>query len=586
MATKIISPGSRTANLGEVAPTARQTPYQSFNTNVDMFGGAEARNTARTAQALGGVAAEFEKAVATQEKRELAKAEIAMQQEFASKELEYSQLKGQDLLDRLDQDNYFGVDSARQTSANLAASASTNVDVVTGAGNTSLDIARSKYAMQHNMAINKMRIEAQTLADKRTIDSKIAVHHNNVSSAVRSYVVDNNRENFLKLLNIELQGIEAAVTDPDIGLAAREGITDPDQIGLIVRSQKAAVYNNAIQQLINDNAFDKAEKLLNEHMQADASGKPGILEGSKEAQQHLATIADYRDLVRTPTEYAGMLSDAGGDRVKVLQGILAITDPKRKDRLLAEDARQNSVVARMRSENVKKGENIWQAYSQAQFDKGLVPNPFSAPPEVRAAYAASLASSKTAMQNYYRDYLEYASGGQRTYNANFHANEMPTGSEQMKDHYIRMSPRDLVNLVDNKDNSWTYARKHLTYTQAMAVEAAAAVAQEKLINIEQKDEDFGFVKFARETGLKGKRLEDLIGSTEMRKRLNNVRKKHFKETSERTPRELLRQEIAKFILQTEEITDVGVVFDSTRQVNLLDHPDVQSMTRMTPRIFL
>ena len=155
---------------------------------------------------------------------------------------------------------------------------------------------------------------------------------------------------------------------------------------------------------------------------------------------------------------------------------------------------------------------------------------------------------------------------------------MPTGSEQMKDHYIRMSPRDLVNLVDNKDNSWTYARKHLTYTQAMAVEAAAAVAQEKLINIEQKDEDFGFVKFARETGLKGKRLEDLIGSTEMRKRLNNVRKKHFKETSERTPRELLRQEIAKFILQTEEITDVGVVFDSTRQVNLLDHPDVQSMT--------
>ena len=28
------------------------------------------------------------------------------------------------------------------------------------------------------------------------------------------------------------------------------------------------------------------------------------------------------------------------------------------------------------------------------------------------------------------------------------------------------------------------------------------MAQEKLINIEQKDEDFGFVKFARETGLK------------------------------------------------------------------------------------
>tara|TARA_A100001388_G_scaffold264527_1_gene235866 strand:+ start:66 stop:2213 length:2148 start_codon:yes stop_codon:yes gene_type:complete len=60
MATKIISPGSRTANLGEAAPTARITPFQSFNTNVDMFGGAEARNTARTAQALGGVAKESE----------------------------------------------------------------------------------------------------------------------------------------------------------------------------------------------------------------------------------------------------------------------------------------------------------------------------------------------------------------------------------------------------------------------------------------------------------------------------------------------------------------------------------------------
>ena len=313
-------------------------------------------------------------------------------------------------------------------------------------------------------------------------------------------------------------------------------------------------------------------------MQADASGKPGVLEGSKEAQQHLATIADYRDLVKTPTKYAEMVSAAGGDSVKVLQGILAITDPKLKERLLAEDARQNSVVARMRSENVRKGEKIWQAYSQAQFDKGLVPDPFSAPPEIRAAYAASLEKSKTALQNYYRDYLEYASGGQRTYNANFHADEMPTGSEQMKDHYIRMSPRDLVNLVDNKDNSWTYARKHLTYTQAMAVEAAAAVAEEKLINIRTKDEDFGFVKFAKETGLKGKRLTDLIGSTDMRKRLNDVRKKHFEDTSERAPKELLRQEIAKFILQTEEVTDVGTFYDTTRQVNLLDHPDVQSMT--------
>ena len=232
----------------------------------------------------------------------------------------------------------------------------------------------------------------------------------------------------------------------------------------------------------------------------------------------------------------------------------------------------------MRSENVKEGEDIWQAYSQAQFDRGLVPNPFSAPPEVRAAYAASLSSSKTALQSYYKDYLEYASGGQRTYNANFHADAMPTGSEQMKDHYIRMAPRDLVNLVNNDDNSWTYARKHLTYTQAKAVEAAAAVAREKLVNISTKDQDFNFVKFARDTGLKGTRLENLIGNTDMRHRLNDVREKHFKDTSERAPKELLRQEIAKFILQTEEITDVGTVFDSKRQVNLLDHPDVQSLT--------
>ena len=163
-----------------------------------------------------------------------------------------------------------------------------------------LDIARSKYAMQHNMAINKMRIEAQTLADKRTIDSKIAVHHNNVSSAVRSYVVDNNRENFLKLLNIELQGIEAAVTDPDIGLAAREGITDPDQIGLIVRSQKAAVYIMQSSSLLTTTLRQGGETTKRTHA-GRRVGKPGILEGSKEAQQHLATIADYRDLVRTPT---------------------------------------------------------------------------------------------------------------------------------------------------------------------------------------------------------------------------------------------------------------------------------------------
>ena len=579
MATKIISPGSRTANLGEVAPTARITPFQSFNTNIDMFGGAEARNTARTAQALGGVASEFEKALATQEKRELAKAEVAMQQEFAAKELEYSQLKGQALLDRLDQDNYFGADSARQTSANLAASASTNVDVVTGAGNTSLDIARSKYAMQHNMAINKMRIEAQTLADKRTIDSKIAGHHNNVSSAVRSYVADNNRDNFLKLLNIELQGVEAAVTDPDIGLAAREGITDPDQIDLIVRSQKAAVYNNAIQQLINDNAFDKAEALLNEHMQADASGKPGILEGSKEAQQHLATLADYRDLAKAPTMYAEMVRDTGGDLTKIHKGILAIQDPKTRDRLLAEMSRQTAVTATERSEAVRKGELVWRRYEEQQFNRGLVASPYTAPPEVRSAYVASLGSSRTALQSYYEGLTEYINSGEQTYNRNFHGAEQAIGSEQMKDHYIRMSDRDLVSLVDNKDKSWDYARKHLSHPQAMAVEAKAAAAAERLTNEATKDANFNFVTFSKSLGLKGRRLTDLIGSTEMRQRINDVRVKYFNDTSERAPRELLEQEIAKFILRTEEtVEERSLLPDDTRKVNLLDHPDIGAMS--------
>ena len=579
MASKIISPGSRTAILGEVAPTARITPFQNFNTNVDMFGGAEARNTTRTAQALGNIGSEFEKALATQEKRELAKAEVAMQQEFASKELEYSQLKGQALLDRLDQDNYFGVDSARQTSANLAASASTNVDVVTGAGNTSLDIARSKYAMQHNMAINKMRIEAQTLADKRTIDSKIAGHHNNVSSAVRSYVADNNRDNFLQLLGIELQGVEAAVTDPDIGLAAREGITDPDQIDLIVRSQKAAVYNNAIQQLINDNAFDKAQALLNEHMQADASGKPGILEGNKEAQQHLATLADYRDLAKAPTMYAEMVRDAGGDLTNIHKGILAIQDPKTRDRLLAEMSRQTAVTATERSEAVRKGELVWRAYEAQQFARGLNASPYAAPPEVRAAYVASLANSRTAMQSYYEGLTEYVNSGEQTYNRAFHGGERGGGSEQMKDHYIRMKPRDLVNLVDNKDNSWDYARKHLSHGQAMAVEAATAAAKEALTNERTKDQNFNFVRYARSLGLKGKRLDNLITSTEMRERIDDVRNKHFDETSERAPRQLIEQEIAKFILRTEEVVEENTYFpDKTATVNLLDHPDVGELS--------
>ena len=579
MATKIISPGSRTANLGEVAPTARQTPYQSFNTNVDMFGGAEARNTARTAQALGNIGSEFEKALAAQEKRELAKAEVAMQQEFAAKEIEYSQLKGQALLDRLEQDNYFGQDSARQTSANIAASSSAGADIVTGPGSTSLEIARSKYAMQHNMAINKMRIEAQTLADKRTIDSKIAGHHNNVSSAVRSYVIDNDAGRFSTLLNIELKGVEAAVTDPDIGLAAREGITDPDQVALIVKSQKAAVYNNAIQQLINDNAFDKAEALLNEHMQPDASGKPGVLQGNKEAQQHLATLADYRDLAKAPTMYAKMVRDAGGDLTKIHKGILAIPDPKTRDRLLAEMSRQTAVTATERSEAVRKGELVWRRYEEQQFNRGLIASPYTAPPEVRSAYVASLGSSRTALQSYYEGLTEYTNSGEQTYNTNFHGGEQAVGSEQMKDHYNRMSDRDLVNLVDNKDKSWDYARKHLSHGQAMAVEAKAAAAAERLTNEATKDANFNFVTFSKSLGLKGRRLTDLIGSTEMRQRINDVRVKYFNETSERAPRELLEQEIAKFILRTEEtVEERSLLPDVTRKVNLLDHPDIGAMS--------
>lgn len=579
MASKIISPGSRTANLGEFAPTARITPPQNLSTNADMFGGAEARNTGRTAQALGGVAAEFEKALVTQEKRELAKAEVAMQKDFASKESEYSQLKGQALLDRLDQDNYFGVDSARQTSANLAASSSAGADIVTGPGNTSLEVARSKYAMQHNMAINKMRIEAQTLADKRTIDSKIAGHHNNVSSAARSYVTDNDAGRFSTLLGIELQGVEAAVKDPDIGLAAREGITDPDQIDLIVRSQKAAVYNNAIQQLINDNAFDKAETLLNEHMQADASGKPGILEGSKEAQQHLATLADYRDLAATPTRYADIVKAAENDPVKVLKGILAVTDPKLRDRLLSENNKQNAVASTIRSESIKKGEAVWRAYEAKQSALGLIASPYTAPPEVRAAYVASLANSRAAMQSYYEGLTTYGNSGEQIYNRTFHGGERGSGSEQMKDHYTRMSPRDLVNLVNNDDKSWDYARQHLSHGQAKVVQAKAAAAKETLTNERTKDQNFNFVRYARSLGLKGKRLDSLITSTEMRERIDNVRNKHFDETSQRAPRQLIAQEIAKFILRTEEFVEERTLLpDVTSTVNLLDHPDIGELS--------
>ena len=107
-------------------------------------------------------------------------------------------------------------------------------------------------------------------------------------------------------------------------------------------------------------------------MQADASGKPGILEGSK-AQQHLATIADYRDLVRTPTEYAGMLSDAGGDRVKVLKGILAITDPKRRTDCLQ---RTRGKIPLLPECEVKMLKGEYLAAFAGSIDKGLVPNLF------------------------------------------------------------------------------------------------------------------------------------------------------------------------------------------------------------------
>ena len=65
----------------------------------------------------------------------------------------------------------------------------------------------------------------------------------------------------------------------------------------------------------------------------------------------------------------------------------------------------------------------------------------------------------------------------------------------------------------------------------------------------------------------------------MRERIDDVRNKHFDETSERAPRQLIEQEIAKFILRTEEVVEERTYFpDKTATVNLLDHPDVGELS--------
>jgi len=377
--------------VGSVQLQGTPTPFQSFQTNADMFGAAQGRLLSQAGTALEQTSDAFMEIARTDDKVDQQRMEAEVKEFTTERENYINGLSGQEKLDAL---------------KTAQADFESGVANITGKYNMRLassDDITEIFVKNTNTSflnfVGRSAKQARDVVAEQTTTTGIA---NAVTSAAQATA---NPDPVARntAYNTSLVEAERLVKDPDIGLAKQAGndpnSTDPKvqaRVDLLVRETKMQVVDGIITALLADGKFEQAVNLL------DQPTMQSIGEGTKAYSALEAKVLPFREKVLGMREFSALraaLAKPDGTEASLAEMQSAIsqeTDPLKRSRLTTEFSVYSSAQTAVLNEKVRQqGDLLIEALTSPG---GVTPQVLAQIPDYLARNpqaALSLATGRT-----------------------------------------------------------------------------------------------------------------------------------------------------------------------------------------------
>jgi hypothetical protein len=535
-------------NIGGIGITTNvSTPFQQFSVPV-LDGGATTKLGEAITSSAGDLAKTIEASQAKNEKRALLLFQTQVD-EVSNKLLLDPQVglgskSGEDALSLIRGQSGWPTGADPQESlVDTFASKIEGIQSSLGEGlstsaQTALKLAGQGVTNRFTATVNKAEIDAQAKVDLALVTNRISSSAEKAAAAVGQ-----DSRVLASEIASALNSVEAAVRDPDIGLASQNGITNPELIDELVRKQHGLVYKRVIEQMISLGDTAGAMTLLD-----DQTKEGGSLRGTAEAIALNSSILLTRQSVHGKQIFNIVKTLYPDDISSQLGYILAIPNVNQRALALAEWKANNTIINVVKrdqisketfnlikfiNDNPGKSPDARSFPALAQFVPLLL---FGASSKVRGATTAKMLDKATA--------AHVAAGGSAVGNI--------TVAESMA-RMAKTNPSAFNKLMENPKNIKLFT----TPSQWVQLQAAGIVSQQA-----QLDATSGAVKYdsvLKALGFKdtSSKYKDLIQNPNLHIALNDARQRIFDQTGKKATSDDLTPIIAKFALPVDKSWDIN-----------------------------
>lgn len=258
-------------------------------------------------------------------------------------------LEGQELIDAIQSDN--GV--LQQYEQGMAQLKFKYGSRVSGVYADTLERASRLGSVTFANTITGRQVEAQKAVDKQLIAGRIG----RTTVTARAAAGSDAQEGVVKS---SLMKIEQSVRDPDIGLAAVNGITNKEDVDLLVKEQQATVLQAVAEELLAQGKTSQASAFVKEHTQPG-----GILDGTAIGTTLQSALQTQTDLQAGTDAFETFWTESGGNPSQVLSNIFAIEDATLQDKAMSAFKSYMGAQAIVEREQIGDAVAALQAYAAA-----------------------------------------------------------------------------------------------------------------------------------------------------------------------------------------------------------------------------
>jgi hypothetical protein len=415
--------------------------------------------------------------------------------------------------------------------ANLGEGMSTSAQIA-------LKLAGQGATNRFTATVNKTEIDAQAKVDLDLVTNRISSATEKAAAAVGQ-----DTKVLAHAIATAKNSVEAAVRDPDIGLASQNGITDKNLIDELVKKQHGLVYKRVIEQMISIGDTAGAMTLLD-----DQTKEGGSLSGTAEAVALNTSILSTRQSVQGKQIFDKVKNAWPRDISRQLTAILTIPNVTQQALALTEWKANNALINIVKRDQVSKEMLILVTFMQNNPGKAIDPRSYPALSQFAPRVVFEAGSRVRGVAT--GQMLDKATA------AHVSAGGSAVGNTIVAESMARMAKTDpsaFLKLMENPKNIKLFTNP----SQWVQLQAAGITAQTA-----QLDATAGKVKYdtvLKDLGFKdtSSKYKNLIQNPDLHIALNDARQRIFNQTGEKATLDDLTPIIAKFALPVDALWTVN-----------------------------